>query len=207
MNRRCLTVEQLLYCLDWIWSGRAAQIDAKTKFRFGNIVPKQWTFSGFVQHSSPYSMYKDDNKISQQQQVMYMNKMLGRVTHFRTNEFWRRNPTTVLMAKSPRRHRLCTHRCIHRLIVYFRYFRTNGKHESTLTTSKILMVHNRTKENWTYNLRGRNNARAVKSSTVVILDDTKCRVVSLIKRPTTITRFSLKVRINKLMLGDMISMD
>ena len=47
-----LTVEQLLYWWDWICTGRAAQIEAKTKFRFGNIVPKQWTLSGFVQHTT-----------------------------------------------------------------------------------------------------------------------------------------------------------
>ena len=27
-------------------------------------------------------MYKDDNQISQQQEVLHMNKMLERVTHF-----------------------------------------------------------------------------------------------------------------------------
>ena len=59
----CLTVEQLLFWSD-IWTGRAAQIDAKTKFRFGNIVQKQLTLLGFVQHTSASSMYKDnDNKI------------------------------------------------------------------------------------------------------------------------------------------------
>ena len=83
--RRCLPVTQLLYWSDWIWTGRAAQIEAKTKFRFGNIVPKQWTFSGFVQHTSANSMYKDDNKISQQQKVLHMNKMLERVTLFQTS--------------------------------------------------------------------------------------------------------------------------
>ena len=29
-------------------------------------------------------MYKDDNKISQQQKVLHMNKMLERVQHFQT---------------------------------------------------------------------------------------------------------------------------
>ena len=83
--RRCLTVEQLLHLSDWIWTGRATQIDAKTKFRFGNIVPKQWKLSGFVQRTSANSIYKDDNKISQQQRVLHMNKMLERVTHFQTS--------------------------------------------------------------------------------------------------------------------------
>ena len=30
-------------------------------------------------------MYKDDNKISQQQKVLHMNKLLERVTHFQTS--------------------------------------------------------------------------------------------------------------------------
>ena len=80
-----LTVEQLLYWSDWICTGRAAQIETKTKFRFGNIVPKQWTLSGFVQHTSANSLYKDDNKISRQQKVLHMNKMLERVPHFQTS--------------------------------------------------------------------------------------------------------------------------
>ena len=74
----CLTVEQLLYWSDSIWTGRAAQIDAKTKYRFGNIVPKQLTLLGFVQHTSASSMYKfNDNKISQQQKVAHMNRCLN----------------------------------------------------------------------------------------------------------------------------------
>ena len=76
----CLTVEQLLYWSDSIWTGRVAQIDAKTKFRFGNIVPKQLTLLGFVQHASASSMYKNnDNKISRQQKVLHsnMNKCLN----------------------------------------------------------------------------------------------------------------------------------
>ena len=80
-----LTVEQLLYWSGWICTGRAAQIEAKTKFRFGNIVPKQLTLSGFIQHTIANSMYKDDNKISRQQKVLHMNKMLERVPHFQTS--------------------------------------------------------------------------------------------------------------------------
>ena len=57
----------------------------KNKVRFGNIVPKQLTLSGFVQHTSANSIYKDNNKISQQQKVLHMNKMLERVTHFQTS--------------------------------------------------------------------------------------------------------------------------
>ena len=56
-----------------------------TEFRFGNIVPKQLTFSGFVQHTSANSVYKDDKKISQQQKVLHMNKMLECVTYFQTS--------------------------------------------------------------------------------------------------------------------------
>ena len=59
-------------------------IDAKTKFRFRNIVLKHWILSGFVQHTSADPIYKDDNKISQQQNVLHNNKMLERVTHFQT---------------------------------------------------------------------------------------------------------------------------
>ena len=39
----------------------------------------------FVQHTSANSMYKDDNKISRQQNVLHMNKMLERVQHFQTS--------------------------------------------------------------------------------------------------------------------------
>ena len=56
----------------------------QTKFKFGNIVPKRWTLSGFVQHTSANSIYKDDNKISQQQKVLHMNKVLECVQHFQT---------------------------------------------------------------------------------------------------------------------------
>ena len=93
-TRRCFLVAHRASLFDsWATSvlvglnmtGRAAKIDAKTKFRFGNIVPKQWTLSGFVQHTSANSMYKDDNKISQQQKVLHMNIMLERVTHFQTS--------------------------------------------------------------------------------------------------------------------------
>ena len=41
-----LTVEQLRYSSDCMGSGRAAQIDAKTNFRFGNIVPKTMKIVG-----------------------------------------------------------------------------------------------------------------------------------------------------------------
>ena len=102
----CMTVDQLLHSSDYIWTGRAAQIDAKTNFGFRNIVPKQWTLSGFLRHASANSMYKGDNKTSQQIKVLHMNKTLQRVTHF-SSKFSRRNPTTALMAKSPWTHTLC----------------------------------------------------------------------------------------------------
>ena len=81
-----LTVEQLLYWSDWICTGRAAQIEAKTKLRFGNIVPNQWTLSGFVQHTTVLTQCTmDDNKISRQQKVLHMKTMLERVPHFQTS--------------------------------------------------------------------------------------------------------------------------
>ena len=47
-------------------AGQVALIDAKANFRFGNKVPTQWTLSGFLQHTSAKSMYKNYNKNSQQ---------------------------------------------------------------------------------------------------------------------------------------------
>ena len=80
---RRLTVEQHLCWSDCMGTGRAAHIDAKTNFRFGNIVPKQWILSGLLQHTTANSMCKY-NKTSQQHKVLYMNKLLQRVTHFQT---------------------------------------------------------------------------------------------------------------------------
>ena len=129
----CLTVEQLLYWSDWIWTGRAAQIQAKTKFRFGNIVPKQWTLLGFIQHTSANSMYKDNNKISQQQKVLHMNKMLERVTHFQTSF------SVGIQTLSWWNHHGSTH-CVHHYpsinYIFSVFSNINGEHESTLTTSK-----------------------------------------------------------------------
>ena len=132
--RRCVTIEQLLYCSDWIWTGRAAQIDAKTKFRFGNIVPKQWTFLGFVQDTSANLMYIDDNKISQQQKVLHMNKMLERVTHFQTSF------RVEIQALFQRRNHCGSTHCVHHYpsinCIFSAFSTKNREHESTLTTSK-----------------------------------------------------------------------
>ena len=70
-----LTVVYLLYWSDWIYApgGRHVQIETKTKFRFGNIAQKQWTLSGFVQHTSANSMYK----ISRQQKYCIWIKSLN----------------------------------------------------------------------------------------------------------------------------------
>ena len=129
-----LTVEQLLYWSDWICTGRAAQIEAKTKFRFGNIVLKQWTLSGFVQHTSANSMYKYDNKISRQQKVLHMMKMLERVPHFQTSFSVGIQPLFKW-----RNHRGNTH-CVHHYpsinCIFSVFSNINGEHESTLTTSK-----------------------------------------------------------------------
>ena len=40
---------------------------------------------GVRKHTSANSMYKDDNKISRQQKVLHMNKMLERVPYFQTS--------------------------------------------------------------------------------------------------------------------------
>ena len=128
-----LTVEQLLYWSDWICTGWAAQIEAKTNFRIGNIVPKQWTLSGFVQHTSANSMYKDDNKISRQQKVLHMNKMLERVPHFQTSFSIEIQPLSWW-----RNHRGSTH-CVHHYppinYLFAVFSNINGERESTLTTS------------------------------------------------------------------------
>ena len=47
--------------------------------------PKTVNIVGFVEYTSANSMYKNDNKISQQQKVLHMNEMLERVTHFQTS--------------------------------------------------------------------------------------------------------------------------
>ena len=128
----CLTVEQFLYWSDWIWTRRAAQIDAKTKFRFGNT--KQWTVSGIVHHTSVNSMYKDDNKISQQQKVLHINKMLERVTHFQTSFSVGIQPPCQW-----RNHRGSTH-CVHHYpsinCVFSVFSNITGEQESILMTSK-----------------------------------------------------------------------
>ena len=64
-----LTVKQFLYSSDCMGPG-----GRDAKFWFGNIVPKQWTLSGFLQHTSVSAIYIYNNKISQQLQVSDMNK-------------------------------------------------------------------------------------------------------------------------------------
>ena len=108
---------QLRYASDYMGIGQTAQVDAKTNFRFGNIVPKQWTLSGFLQHTSANSMYKNDNNTSQQLNLLYMNKNAATCDTF-SNEFFRWNPTTVLMAEGP-----VVYTTVHQSMVYFRYFR------------------------------------------------------------------------------------
>ena len=75
------------------------------------------------------------------------------------------------MAKSPRKHTLCTPLSIDQLYIFsvFEHKWGTRKHIDDLK-KQTLMVHTSTKENETYNLRGRNKARAVKSTTVVIYE-------------------------------------
>ena len=68
--------------------------DAKANFWFGNIVRKQWTLSGFLQHTSTNTIYIQNNKTSQQLKVLHMNRLLQRVTHF-SSEFLHTNTTTT----------------------------------------------------------------------------------------------------------------
>ena len=53
-SSRCWLCWQLSnFCIVGLNMHRAGGTDwGKTKFRFGNIVPKQWTLSGFVQHTT-----------------------------------------------------------------------------------------------------------------------------------------------------------
>ena len=55
---RRLTVGQLLYLSDCRGNGRAMQKDAKANFWFRDIVLKQWTFLGFLRHTSVNAVYK-----------------------------------------------------------------------------------------------------------------------------------------------------
>ena len=143
---RRLTVEQLLYSSDCMWTGRGAQMDAKTNLRFGNIVPKQWIFSGFLQHTSANSMYKNDNKTNQQLKVLHMSKMLQRVIHF-SNDVLRRNPTTVLMAKSPQKRTLCTPLSIDQCYIFgiFEHKWVTRKHTDLTKFSWCIIVQKKVK--------------------------------------------------------------
>ena len=86
------------------------------------------------------------------------------------------------MAKSPRKHTLCTPLSIDQWYIFGIFEHKWGTRKHIDDLKKIFMVHTSTKENWTYNLKGRNNTRDEESSTVAIFEDAKCRVVSLIKR-------------------------
>ena len=55
----------------------------KNKVYIREYSPKTMNIVGVrTAHHSANSMYKDDNKISRQQKVLHMNKMLERVPHF-----------------------------------------------------------------------------------------------------------------------------
>ena len=89
-------------------------------------------------------MYKDDNKISCQQQVLHMNKMFERVPHFQTSFSVGIQPLSngEITAEAHCVHHYPSINCIFSV-----FSNINGEHESTLTTSNILMVHTSTKEN------------------------------------------------------------
>ena len=84
----------------------------KTNFRFGNIVPKQWILSGFVQHTSVKSMYKNTRPVSNYKCCISMKCF--NVTHFQTS-FSVGIQLVWLIAKSPRKH--IEYTTLHRLIV------------------------------------------------------------------------------------------
>ena len=98
------------------------------------------------------------------------------------------------MAKNPRKHTLCSPLSIDQLSIFGVFEHEWGTWTHVDDLQKILMVHISTKENRTYNLKDRSNARAVKSSRVVIFEDTKCSVVSLIKRLTTISKSKKNIK-------------
>ena len=71
-------------------------------------------------------MYKDDNKISQQQKILHMNKMLEHVSHFQTSF----NVGIQPLAKSLRKHTVCTPLSINQLYILgiFEHKRGTWKH-------------------------------------------------------------------------------
>ena len=85
----------------------------KNKVYIREYSPKTMNIVGVC--TSTNSMYKDDNKISHQQKVLHMNKMLERVTHFQASFSVE---TTILMAESPRKHTLCTLLSIDQLYIF-----------------------------------------------------------------------------------------
>ena len=76
-----LTVGQLLYSSDCMGTGRTVQRDAKANFWFGNTARKQWTLSGFLQHTSANTIYIENNKNDQQLKVLHMNIKCFKVSH------------------------------------------------------------------------------------------------------------------------------
>ena len=142
---RRLTVGQLRYSSDCMATGRAAQTDAKTEVRFGNIVTKQWTLSGFLQHTSVISMIKNHNrtKTSPHLNVLHKNKMLQRVTYQQTSlsvgiqlqSRWRKRRGSTRRA----------HHCPSINGIFPLVSNIIGKRGSTLTTPKMLMVHSSAK--------------------------------------------------------------
>ena len=116
-----LTVEQLLYWSDWICTGRVAQIEAKTKFRFGNIVPKQWTLSGCVQHTTVLTQCtKTITRLDGNKKYYIWIKCLNVCDIFKRVLAQESNHCLngEITAEA---HTVYT--TIHRSIVYFRYFR------------------------------------------------------------------------------------
>ena len=67
-----LTVGQLLYSSVCRGAGWVTWKDVKTKFCCGNIVPKQWTMLGFLQHTSANTIYIWNNKTIQQLRILHM---------------------------------------------------------------------------------------------------------------------------------------
>ena len=80
-----------------------------------NIVPKQWTVSGFVQHTMQCYLNVQRRLVSNKKYCIWINAWTCATF---SNEFQRRNPTTVLMAKSPRDHTLCTPLSIYQLYIF-----------------------------------------------------------------------------------------
>ena len=103
------------------WSSTHRASSRCWQFRFGNIVPKQWTMSGFVQYTSANSMYKDDNKISRNKKYCIWIKCLN-VCHIFKQVLAQESNHCRNGEITAEAHNVYT--TIHRSIVYFWYFRT-----------------------------------------------------------------------------------